>query len=61
MLTPTPKNNIKIDSIEEVIPEGALKNERAWIGREDWTNFRRIKRPPNDSFLLFHSDIQYLI
>jgi len=57
ILTPTPqKKLIKIDSREDIIPEGALKKERALTGREDMTDLRRIKRPPKDKFLLFHSD-----
>jgi len=52
---------LNIDSIEEIIPEGALKKERAYTGREDRTDFMRIKRPPNDKNLLFHIDILFAI
>jgi hypothetical protein len=38
-----------------------LKKERAYTGREDRTNFMRIKRPPNDKNLLFHKDNLFAI
>ena len=42
--------------MEEMIPAGALKKERKYTGREDKTDFRRTKRPPNERFLLFQPD-----
>jgi len=47
--------------MEEMIPEGALKRERKYIGMEDMIKFRRIKRPPRDRLQLFQPDNQLLI
>lgn len=53
---PLQKKLFKRDSTEEVIPEGALKKERAWPGNEVNTNLRRIKQPPKERKQLFQPD-----
>jgi hypothetical protein len=35
---------------------GALKKERKYTRTDDRTDFRRIKRPPNEGNLLFQFD-----
>jgi len=59
VLTPPPQKKKKLfnkDSMEEIIPDGALKKESAYTGREVITDLRRIKRPPNERNRLFQPD-----
>jgi hypothetical protein len=47
---------MKIDSIEEMIPEGALKKERAKTGRKVKTDLSKTIRPSKERKRLLHPD-----